>query len=199
MIPAERKWINQAKKIGTYLSITLYALPSSAFKTVSLPAIPVDQQDVPGRGWFDGFDQHPCDTAMSGKGALPITTAPTSIWAYADTSAAQRSLIVSFWSHVDNFKGAVPVYRMMETDPNGTVTQNAGMGREMILWSEAYGEWIEVNFPWTTLGKGYKYELFIDNTGPVIDNLLIRPATDTCVYHFPEMILYNNLPIPAAK
>ncbi|MBL0009442.1 MAG: hypothetical protein IPP25_20295 [Saprospiraceae bacterium] len=40
------------------------------------------------------------------------------------------------------------------------------------------------HFPWTTLGKGYKYELFFDNTGPVIDNLLIRSATDTCVYHF---------------
>ena len=136
---------------------------------------------------------------MSGKGAVPITTDQTSIWAYADTSAVQRSWIVSFWSRVDNLKGEVPVYRMMETDPNGTVTQNNGMGREVILWSEAYGEWIEVNFPWNTLGKGYKYELFIDNTGPVIDNLLIRSATDTCVYHFPEMTLYNNLPIPAAK
>lgn len=199
VIPAERKWINQAKKIGTYLSITLYALPSSVFKTVTLPALPADQQDIPGSGWFDGFDQHLCDSTMSGKGALPVTTLPKSIWAYTDTSNVQRSWIVSFWSRVDNFKGAVPVYRMMETDPNGTVTQNAGVGREGILWSEAYGEWIEVNFPWTTLGKGYKYELFIDNTGPVIDNLLIRAATDTCVYHFPEMTLYNNLPIPAAK
>lgn len=199
VIPAERKWISQASKIGTYLSITLYALPSSVFKTMKPPALPADHQDIPGTGWFDGFDQYQCDTTMSGKGALPVITAPTSIWSYTDTSSSQRQWIVSFWSHVDNFKGAVPVYRMMETDPNGKVTQNAGMGREMILWSEAYGEWIEVNFPWTTLGKGYNYELFIDNTGPVIDNLLIRSAGDTCVYHYPEMTLYNNLPIAVLK
>jgi len=136
---------------------------------------------------------------MSGKGALPITIGPTSVWSYRDTSTIQRSWIVSFWSHVDNFRGVVPVYRMMETDPSGAVTKNTGMGREVILWSEAYGEWIEVNFPWTTLGKGYKYELFIDNTGPVIDNLLIRSASDTCIYRFSEMTLYNNLPIPVAK
>jgi hypothetical protein len=199
VIPAEKRWIDLGKKIGTYKSITLYALPASVFKSVTLPPLPADRQDVPCTGWFDGFDNHPCDTTMSGKGALPIKTKETSIWTYADTSAVQRSWIVSFWSRVDNLKGAVPVYRMMETDPNGTVTQNNGMGREVIFWSEAYGEWIEVNFPWTTLGKGYKYELFIDNNGPVIDNLLIRSATDTCVYHFPEMTLFNNLPIPATK
>jgi len=199
MIPAERKWIDKATKIGTYQSITLYNLPSSAFKTTNLPALPADHVDVKTSGWFVDFENHPCDTAMTGKGAIPVPKAPVSIWSCIDTSKTERPWIVSFWSHVDNLKGVVPVYRMMETDPAGTITQNAGVGRESILWSEAHGEWIEVNFPWTTKGAGYRYELFIDSDGPVIDNLLIRSPTDTCIYHFPEMTLYNNLPIPNIK
>jgi hypothetical protein len=196
VIPAEKKWIAQATKIGTYQSITLYALPASAFQTISLPSLPVDKTDVACSGWFEGFESHPCDTSMTGAGALPIISKPTSIWSYTDTSKVERSWIVSFWTHVDNQKAHVPVPRMMETGPDGVVLRNSGIHRENILWSEASGEWIEITFPWNTLGAGYKYELFIDNTGPVIDNLLIRPASDTCIYHFPEMILYNNLPIP---
>jgi len=199
VIPAERKWIDQAKKIGSYQSITLYSLDPSVFKTVWPSPVVAGQESSVCEGWFINFDDHKCDTTMSGTGAMPVITAPLSLWSMIDTSSVSRQWIVSFWSHVDNFKGVVPVFRMMETDPNGAVTQNAGMGREVILWSEAYGEWIEINFPWTTQGKGFKYELFIDNTGPVIDNLLIRPASDTCVYTLPEMTLYNNLPIPAKK
>ncbi|MDZ4747042.1 MAG: hypothetical protein SH808_01030 [Saprospiraceae bacterium] len=199
VIPAEQKWIVLAKKIGTYKSITLYALPSAVFKTVSLPALPADQKDVPCAGWFVGFDDHPCDTMMSGTGALPIVSAPTSIWSVTDTSSFERSWIVSFWSHIDNRRGEVPVPRMMETGPDGTVLRNTGLHRESIAWSEAHGEWIEISFAWNTLGKGYKYELIIDNKGPVIDNLLIRPLGDTCIYHFPNMTLYNNLPIPTTK
>lgn len=199
VLPDERKWMNKAKKIGTYQSISLYALPSNVFKTIELPPLPQDGQDIPCAGWINGFEDHPCDTAMIGKGALPIVTAPMSVWSYTDTSTIERQWIVSFWSHVDNFKGSLPVPRMMETAPDGTVTRNAGLHREAIDWTEARGEWIEVRFPWNTKGTGYRYELFIDNTGPVLDNLLIRPATDTCVYHFPEMTLYNNLPIPITK
>jgi hypothetical protein len=93
-------------------------------------------------------------------------------------------------------KGNVPVPRMMETDPGGNITSNSGLHRESILWSEAYGEWVQIAFPLITQGKGYKYDLFIDQTGPVIDNLLIIPEGDTCIINTPEMILYNNLPIP---
>jgi len=199
VLPDERKWINKAKKIGTYQSITLYALPAAAFKTTEIPPLPNDGQDIPCAGWINGFEDHPCDTVMTGQGALPILTVPTSIWSYTDTSTMEREWTVSFWSHVDNFKGSLPVPRMMETAPDGTVTRNTGLHRESIDWTEARGEWIEVRFPWNTKGTGYRYELFIDNTGPVLDNLLIRPAADTCVYHFPQMTLYNNLPIPNSK
>ena len=121
---------------------------------------------------------------------------PMSIWSYADTASVEQQWIVSFWTHVDNRKGHVAVPRMMETGPDGTILRNTGMHRENILWSEAYGSWLEISFPWNTRGKGYTYELFLDMPGPVIDNLLIRPAQDTCVYSFEGMTLYNNLPIP---
>ncbi len=199
VIPAERRWIEQSQKIGTYQSITLYALPSSVFKKIILPDLPADQKDIPCSGWYEGFENHPCDTTMTGQGAMPINFQPALIWTAIDTSSIERSWIVSFWTHVDNRKGHVSLPRMKETGPDGTVLRNQGVHREAMLWSEAYGEWIEVSFPWNTLGGGHKYELYIDNTGPVIDNLLIRPANDTCVYHFPEMILYNNLPIPVSK
>jgi hypothetical protein len=88
---------------------------------------------------------------------------------------------------------------MMEKDPNGAVLRNTGLHREAISWSEAHSQWLEISFPWNTLGGGFSYELFIDNAGPVIDNLLIRSASDTCVYFFPDMILYNNLPIPVVQ
>ncbi len=195
VIPAERKWIEQAKKIGQYESMTLYDLPSDVFRTVRLPVMQ-DGNNTHCDGWFEGFENIPCDTAMTGNGAAPVKSVPYSIWQYTDTSSTERQWEVSFWSHVDHLKGNVPVPRMMETDSAGTITQNTGLGREVINWSEAYGSWIRVGFPWTTKGHGYRYELFIDNTGPVIDNLLIRPAGDTCILHFPEMILYNNLPIP---
>jgi hypothetical protein len=199
IIPAERKWIDQAQKIGTYQSITLYLLPASAFKTVWPSPVEAGQDTTACKGWFMTFDDHLCDTTMAGAGALPILAAPTSIWSFVDTVAVERQWMVSFWSHVDNNHGAVPVPRMMETGPDGSVTRNTGLHRESIPWAEAYGDWIEITFPWNTLGKGYRYELFIDNTGPVIDNLLIRPAGNTCVFTFPEMTLYNNLPIPVKK
>ncbi|MEP6795681.1 MAG: hypothetical protein ABJB16_15230 [Saprospiraceae bacterium] len=194
--PAEHRIIELSDKIGTYQSITLYNLPVAKLKMISLPVLPGDHQDVKCEGWYNGFDDIKCDTSMSGEGALAITSSPRSIWSYTDTSKAEHHWDVSFWSHVDNLKGVMPVPRMMETDPNGNIQSNAGKGREEIEWAEAYGEWIQVALPLTTKGSGYKYELFIDNTGPVIDNLLIRPAGDTCILYYPEMTLYNNVPIP---
>ncbi len=196
IIPAERKLIDKANKIGTYKSMTLYSLPVSVLKTISLPVLPADQKDKICNGWYNGFETNKCDTSMTGIGALPITKTPYSIWSYTDTMNVERKWEVTFWSHIDNLQGNIPVPRMRETDPKGVITQNAGLGREVIPWSEAYHDWIQVTLPLTTKGKGYQYELFIDNTGPVIDNLLIRPVGDTCIMHFTEMILYNNLPIP---
>lgn len=194
--PAEHRIINMADKIGSYQSISLYNLPVGKLKTITLPVLPAEHQDVKCDGWYNGFDDIKCDTSMSGDGALAITSSPRSIWSYTDTSKAEHHWDVSFWSHVDNLKGVVPVPRMMETDPKGNIQTNSGKGREEIVWAEAYGEWIQVAFPLTTKGFGYKYELFIDNIGPVIDNLLIKPVGDTCILHYPEMTLYNNVPIP---
>ncbi len=199
VIPAERKWIEKGERIGSYRSITLYSLPVSAFKTVLLPALPSSQTDVQCTGWYEDFEMYPSDTVMTGQGALHIRQAPKSIWTMTDTAAVSRDWIVSFWSYVDPFKASVPVPRMAETNPQGQVLRSQGLHRDYIAWSEAFGPWIEVNFPWTTTGQGHHYELWIDNTGPVIDNLLIRPTGDTCIYFKPEMILFNNLPIPAGQ
>jgi hypothetical protein len=198
VIPAERKWIEKAEKIGTYQSMTLYSIAASHFKTLSLPNIP--EKDFPAcKGWFNGFEDTPNEFTLTGQGALPITSAPYSIWKYSDNSDSTRQWQVSFWSRVDHKKGNVPLPRMMETDPQGAVLQNSGLHRESVLWSEAYGDWIEASFPLTTKGKGFTYELFIDQPGPVIDNLMIRAEGDTCIIRTPSMILYNNLPIPDAK
>ncbi len=197
--PAERRIIDMAEKIGTYQSITLYNLPVGKLKTISLPVMPDDMNDVKCEGWYNGFDDIKCDTSMSGEGALAITSSPRSLWSYTDTSKTESQWQLSFWSHIDNRKGVLPVPRIIETDPQGKVLSNDGLGRERIDWSEAYGEWIQVSLPLTMKGNGYTYELFIDNTGPVIDNLLIKPAGDTCVIHFPTMTLYNNLPIPVKQ
>jgi hypothetical protein len=194
VVPAERKWIDKAQKIGTYQSITLYSLPVSELKEIKLPLIP--EQDKICKGWFFDFEESKCDTAMTGKGALPITSAPYLVWTYTDTSKTEQNWDISFWSHVDNKKGNVPLPRIMETDLKKNITENTGLHRESFQWSEAYGEWIQVAFPLKTKGNGFKYELFIDRTGPVIDNLLIRHPGDTCIFHLPEMTLYNNLPIP---
>ncbi len=199
VIPAERKWIDKAQKIGAYKSITLYSLPADVFQKTELPFIPDLHSDHTCEGWFYGFEETKCDTSMSGSGALVIRSQPQSIWSFTDTSELARNWHVSFWSHVDNMKGNVPVPRMMETDPNGTVVSNSGLHRESILWAEALGEWVQISFPLKTQGKGFRYELFIDQTGPVIDNLLISPEGDTCIIHTAEMILYNNLPIVITK
>lgn len=199
VIPAERKWIDMAQKIGAYQSITLYTLPSHVFKTLQMPSMPDSASMEKCTGWYDGFEENKCDTAMTGTGALVIKTEPQSIWTYSDTSIVARDWEVSFWSHIDNLRGHVPVPRMMETDPFGKIVMNSGLHRESILWAEASGEWIQISFPLKTQGKGFVYELFIDQTGPVIDNLLIRPINDTCVIYSTNMILYNNLPIPTSK
>ena len=187
------------KKIGTYQSITLYSLPSEVFKTVELPIVPDPDSIRSCNSWFNGFEEYKCDTVMSGAGALVIENEPQSIWNYTDTSHVAREWIVSFWSYIDNVNSNLPVPRMMETDPNGTILQNSGLHRETVLWAEAYGSWIETSFPLKTQGKGYRYELFIEQKGPVIDNLLIRAAMDTCIYYTPDMVLYNNLPVPLPK
>ena len=199
VIPAERKWIDKAQKLGTYESITLYKLPSEVFKTVELPSLTDPESIQSCNGWFNGFEEYKCDTVMSGAGALVIKNESHSIWNYSDTSEVSREWIVSFWSYVDNMRSNLPVPRMMETDPNGTIVQNSGLHRETILWSEAHGNWIEASFPLKTQGKGYRYELFIDQPGPVIDNLLIRATMDTCIFYTPDMVLYNNLPVPIPK
>jgi hypothetical protein len=199
VIPAEQQWIDQAKKIGSYKSITLYALPAEVFKQTTPPPLPDERTNIASKGWFDGFDQNQCDTIMSGTGALPITQPFTKIWSYTDTASTARQWNASFWSHVDDRKGATPEPRLLEKNDDGETTLYIKLMRENINWSEAFGEWIQVSIPLTTLGRGYTYELYIDNAGPVIDNLLIHPSGDTCIYFYPEMTLYNNLPIPNTK
>ncbi|MDQ3016384.1 MAG: hypothetical protein M3R25_06680 [Bacteroidota bacterium] len=200
VLPGERRWIDKAQKIGTYNSITLYSLSSDVFKKIEPPHLQMDSlKKTVCTGIYEGFENYKSDTTMSGEGAIRITSAPQSIWSYIDTTSLAKSYQVSFWSRVDNLKGNMPVPRMMETNPEGTITQNTGLHREAILWSEAYGPWIEVSFPFTFQGNGYKYDLFIDNAGPVIDNLLVRPVTDTCVINTNEMLLINNLPVPHSR
>lgn len=198
VLPAERMWIDQAAKIGTYQSITLYSLPSSVFKSIVNP--PADLRERPLRnGWQDDFDSTPCDTVMSGRGARVIRNAPELIWTVIDTADAERPSTVSFWAHVDHLDGHVPVPRLKETNPDGQVTHDSGLHREKIDWSAAIGEWIEVRFPFTFKGRGYRYELFIDNNGPVIDNLLIQPVSDTTVILRDKILFFNNLPLPHAR
>jgi hypothetical protein len=196
VLPVERKWIDRATKIGAVPPTSIYVLQASVFNEVTNPFAGDSAIITECSGMYNGFEDHPCDTAMTGQGAMPITAAPQMIWTFNDTSAVERNWILSYWTYVDSFRAAVSVPRLMETDPQGNVTQNEGIGRDRIPWSEAYGNWLEINLPMITKGKGYGYQLFIDNNGPVIDNLLIRPASDTCVMVMDEMILYNNLPIP---
>jgi hypothetical protein len=150
-------------------------------------------------GWFTSFDEYPDPEAMTGSGAFKITSITDPIWSYRDTAQTEQHWIVSFWSRINHKKEFAPIPRMKETDPEGNVLQNAGLHRDYITWSEAYGHWLEVNFSLTTKGNGHSYALFLDEAGPVIDNLLIRPVQDTCIMYFPEMILYNNLPIPLTQ
>ncbi len=200
VLPGERQWIDQATKIGMYKSITLYAISASKFKKAAPSEINDTTLVYSSREkFFNGFEDQLCDTVMSGQGALPITSSETLIWSYTDTASVPRTWKISFWSHVDNRKGATPVSRVRETDPSGIVTYNQGRYRDHIEWAEAYQDWIQVSFPLTTLGAGYTYELFIDNAGPVIDNLLIYQEGDTCLQVYPDMLLYNNLPIPKTE
>lgn len=199
VIASEKKWIDRAIKIGQYQSITLYSLSPEVFKIIQLPTIDTFISTMTCEGWFDGFDHLKCDTVMSGSGALIISKEQQSIWSHVDTNTVKSNWIVSFWSHIDNMQGHVPVPRMMEINPEGVVLQNSGLHRESIDWSEAWNDWINISFPLQMLGKGHKYELFIDQTGPVIDNLLIFPADDTCIIKTPEFYLFNNLPIPFEK
>lgn len=195
MIPAEKKWIDKAEKIGSYKSMTLYSLPVEAFTKTDIPVLPVTVEDKC-NGWFDGFDERASELRMSGTGAVIIKQEPVSIWKYTDTSNISRNWQVTFWSHIDNVKGSMPYPRMVETDPGGKELLNRGWHRDEIDWSEAYGEWLQVTFPITTQGIGNTYELTVENTHTVIDNLMIIPEGDTCIITTPEMILYNNIPIP---
>ncbi len=197
VLPGERRWIDQAQKIGTYQSMTLYSLPVSVFKTQTQFSHTMATHTC--NAMYEGFEHLVSDTTMSGNGSVRITIVPQSIWSYEDSSSVVKTWNVSFWSHIDNFKGSMPVPRMMETNPEGIITQNSGLHRESILWSEAFNQWIEVSFPLTTNGKGYKYELFIDNAGPVIDNLMIIPTGDTCMITTPDMKLLNNLPVSTSR
>lgn len=193
VIPAERKWIDKAKKIGMYKSITLYSIPATEFTQTDEKVLINSADATQCNGWFNGFEDMQSDTPMTGKGALVIREESVSIWSYVDTSSVPRDWQISFWSHVDNRKGNVPVPRLMETDPNGVVIQNSGLHRDDIAWAEANGKWIQVSLPLKTQGKGYRYELFIEQPGPVIDNLSIQE--DTCVINSAGTILFNNLPV----
>jgi hypothetical protein len=196
ILPVERKWLERATKIGSVPPTSMYALPVSVFRDVTDPLGGDTITASTCNGIFEGFDGHPCDTTMSGTGALPITTQGQLIWTFTDTASVARDWHLSFWTYVDNFRGAVAVPRIMETDPQGAVSQYSAYNRENIPWSEAYEQWFEINVPLSTKGKGYTYQLFIDNTGSVIDNLLLRPVRDTCVIVQDNMILFNNLPVP---
>src|SRR5690606_21121756 len=179
MLPEERYWIEQATPIGAYQSITLYHLPAEAFRTLAPPPDSL-WEGAPCTGWSEDFEAFPSDTVMTGRGALVIHESPKLVWTTVDTAVGERPFEVSFWAYIDRFDSAMPVPRMKETAPDGQITANTGLHREKIAWMAAAGDWIEVRFPVTFRGGGYRYELFIDNAGPVIDRLLIRPEADTC-------------------
>jgi hypothetical protein len=141
------------------------------------------------------FDEFPSEITMNGNGAQAITQAPQMIWHMNDTNATERIWELSFWSYADNYKATLPVPRIRETDPEGKVISDTGLHRENVAWAESIGSWIQVALPLTTKGKGYRYELFIDSNGPVIDNLLLRPAMDTCMITLTDGTLFNNLPV----
>ena len=172
-----------------------HTLPVSAFKKAEPSFLP----DVTGNkcnAVFNGFDESPSDIKMSGAGALSINMDPVSVWKYIDTSSVSQNWQVTFWSRIDNYKGSMPYPSLTEADASGNVIHERGWHRDEILWSEAYGEWVQVTFPIITQGKGYTYELFVGNSVTWIDNLMIIPPGGICIIQTPEMTLYNNIPIP---
>jgi hypothetical protein len=199
MIPEERIWIEKGTLLGTYKSITLYSVPVAAFKEVIVPSVEQLSVSRECSGWFIDFENYPCDTVMAGRGAMPVRAVPTMIWSYTDTASTERMWLVSFWNYIDRYRSVVAVPRLKETTPEGIVIRDEGIHRENLPFSEAFGDWLEIHFPMRTLGAGYHYEIHIDNAGPVIDNLLIRPAQDTCLYTFSQMMLFDNRPVPALK
>lgn len=195
-IPGELRWTSKAVKIGSRNTTVLYSLPVSAFREIENPLATINRDSITCTGWFLDFEDHPCDTAMTGIGAMPITTVSQSLWKYQDTASVERQWALSLWTYVDHYTASVAVPRIMETDPQGNVTKNEGYHRDNLDWTEAFGPWLAIQLPLTTKGKGYTYELFIENTGTVIDNVMIRSLHDTCVYTFPGVTLFNNIPIP---
>ncbi len=195
MIPAEKRWLPLAKPLGKRGSISLYSISPAVFSTSRVPDPSSLERLQPCRGWFMDFEDHPCDTAMSGKGALPITYPGFPVWSYVDTVVGERQWIVSFWSYVDDKHASVAMPKIIEWDYLGSMIQATGWHRDLIDWAEVQGSWMQVNIPLTTRGRGYNYQLLIDNAGTVIDNLSIRPSTDTCLTRLPDQILINNIPV----
>lgn len=192
----ERYWISKAKPIGSVKEYTLYALDIAVMREIQIPSDPVNNVC---NGWMDGFENTACDTSFTGKGAFVVNEAPSLIWTTIDTAQTERTYIFSFWAYIDNKHASLPVPRIKETTPEGEVTYNTGWHREGLVWDNAYRNWIEVKFPFVLKGHNRRYELFIDNAGPVIDQLLIRPEIDTCVQLTDEFRLYQNTPTPGRQ
>ena len=195
MIHEERKWIEKAEKLGTYNSINLYTLPASVFKNIEPSFLPYDQADDC-KAVYVGFDDQPSEIKMSGAGALFIDMDPVTLWKYQDTSSTTQNWQVTFWSRIDNTKGAMPYANLIEYDEHKAVIKEEGWHRDEVLWSEAYQDWVQVTFPIITHGTGHTYELTIGNSRTWIDNLMIIPPGGICIINTPQMVLYNNIPIP---
>lgn len=190
--PNEKYWISKAKHIGNVNDISLFAFPIEIMREIHSPSDPVNSVC---RSWNDGFESTPSDTTFTGNGSLYIDKAQTLIWTTIDTAQTERNYIFSFWAYIDNKHASLPVPRIKETTAEGQVTYDTGWHREGLVWECAYNDWIEVRFPFVLKGGNRRYELFIDNAGPVVDQLLIRHEADTCVQMTDEFRLYQNVPV----
>lgn len=190
--PNEIHWISLADSIGAHASITLYALDVNALKKIQDPVV---DNTVSCTGQYNDFENNLHSIAMNGNGALPVHNAPQLLWSMTDTSVVAMSKVVSFWSYTDNHTSTMPVPRLKITASDGKIIQDTGVHRENIIWDEVSGQWWLVSIPFQTLGPGFTYELFIDNNGPVIDNLLVKNIEDTCIIRVDNGFLFNNLPV----
>lgn len=185
---SEKRLIGKAIFIDQVETTRLYRLNMSVFSqdlsywrekldSLKLTVSPIIEKD------FEE-DDHP--TPLIGSAVKKIQQKGEKVFEFESSLDSATDATLHLWVLIDQYEAGMSVLRVKETSPTNLVTYNQGIHRRDVDWSEVVGQWMRIDRPIQIKEKGFRYELYIDEKGTIIDGLQIRSNNVNTVIEYPS-------------
>jgi hypothetical protein len=197
---SERRLLNQAEYIDKVETISIYKLEMAVFdQNLSAWQERLDSTKISSPPIIDhNFEDESHPAALIGTGVKKVGNKGEKVFEFVSTLDSTTNATLHLWVLIDQYDAGMSVLRIKETAPDNRVIYNQGIHRRDVDWSEVLGQWMRIDRPIQIKGNGYRYELFIDEKGTIMDGLQIRENERNTIIRYPEsgIAFLNGTPIP---